>query len=105
MKDPLVKELESIQRTNAYTDGDMAKLIGCSRQLYQATRKEDISVGWTITKGSIKVFPQLRNMAILFTGIPDNLPENAQDKQESRLERMFEVLYALYLKVRRVTKK
>jgi len=48
------------------TDSEMAHLIGCSRQLYQATRTGKVPLGYKVVKGAIKIFPGLREFAIYF---------------------------------------
>lgn len=62
----LVESLKRIQDEQRLTDGAMAQKLGCTRQLYQATKTGKISLGLTILKGSTMAFPELIGDAIFF---------------------------------------
>ncbi len=86
-KSPFINELVNIQETNHYSDGKMAELIGCSRQLYQATRNGKITVGLTILRGGIKAFPQLRNVGVIFAEVVGITPsQTTQDGKSGRFK-------------------
>lgn len=70
-KDIFIDELVNIQQSNHYSDSKMAELIGCSRQLYQATRQGKVSVGIKILRGGLNAFPQLRNVGVIFASMDD----------------------------------
>lgn len=70
-KDIFIDELVNIQMFNDYSDSKMAKLIGCSRSLYQATRQGKVSVGIKILRGGLNAFPQLRNVGVIFASMDD----------------------------------
>lgn len=86
----LIAKLKSIQDKNDYTDVQMASLLRCTRQLYQATKSGRLSVGLTILKGTVKAFPQLTGDAIYFlsdgadirTALAEKLPTPSQTSQE-----------------------
>lgn len=62
----LPQRLKKIQEQLDFTDGQMAQCLGCTRQLYQATKTGKVSVGLTILKGATKAFPELIGDAIIF---------------------------------------
>ena len=62
----LIEKLKEIQRIQILTDGQMAKKLGCTRQLYQATKTLKVSVGLTILRGATRAFPELIGDAIFF---------------------------------------
>ncbi len=51
----LVDRIIDIQKTNGYTDQQMADAIGCSRPTYQRTRTRKIPEGSTFLKGAFKI--------------------------------------------------
>jgi len=51
----LVDRIIDIQKTNGYTDQQMADAIGCSRPTYQRTRTRKIPEGSTFLKGALKI--------------------------------------------------
>jgi imidazoleglycerol-phosphate dehydratase len=62
MKMELVDRIIDIQKTNGYTDEQMAGIIGCSRPTYQRTRTRKIPEGKTFLKGALKILdPELNN--------------------------------------------
>jgi hypothetical protein len=63
LHDPLVNKLVEIQEEEELSDTQMADVIGCSRQIYQATRTGNIPAGQTVLKGVLKTFPQLKELS------------------------------------------
>jgi imidazoleglycerol-phosphate dehydratase len=56
----LVDRIIDIQKTNGYTDQQMANAIGCSRPTYQRTRTKKIPEGSIFIKGALKIlYPEL----------------------------------------------
>lgn len=62
----LMDKVKQIQDKQGYPDGEMAEILGCSRQLYQMTRTGKAQLGTKILKGIIKAFPELEGDAIYF---------------------------------------
>ena len=99
MRNPeLIASLKEIQQQEGLTDGEMAKRLGCARQLWQATKTGKISVGLTILRGAVKAFPALIGDAIIFltdgadikalpADVSTRLYEKPQDKNLARLWR------------------
>ena len=56
--DDMLKKIKQIQDSNAYSDQQMADMIGCSRPLYQRTRTGKIPVGGTFLKGAMKLLAE-----------------------------------------------
>ena len=56
--DDMLKKIVQIQDSNAYSDQQMADMIGCSRPLYQRTRTGKIPVGGTFLKGAMKLLAE-----------------------------------------------
>lgn len=74
-----IDKLKQVQSANGLTDLEMAQRLGCSRQLYQKTRTEQIPLGIKILRGVISAFPgELSKNAIYFlTSNADQLAEGA----------------------------
>ncbi len=84
-KSPFIAELVNIQELKHYSDGEMANRIGCSRQLYQATRNGKIPLGMTILRGGLNAFPQLRNVAVILAEVVDrDTPEKPSERRYKR---------------------
>ena len=61
----LIRKLTEIQARNKLTDGEMAQTLGCSRQLYNATKMGKISIGLTILRGIKQSFPELSSSILI----------------------------------------
>jgi imidazoleglycerol-phosphate dehydratase len=58
-----VDRIIDIQKTNGYTDQQMADAIGCSRPTYQRTRTRKIPEGKTFLKGALKIlYPEVNRV-------------------------------------------
>jgi imidazoleglycerol-phosphate dehydratase len=55
----LLKNVVTYQKTQGFSDQQMAEKIGCSRPLYQRTRTGRIPVGGTFLKGAMKLLSLL----------------------------------------------
>ena len=86
-KDTFRDELVNIQKSNHYSDSKMAELMGCSRSLYQATRKGKVSVGIKILQGGLNAFPQLRNVGVIFANAID--APTPTEKPQNKILRFF----------------
>lgn len=62
----LVSTLRGIQKAEGLSDMEMAKRLGCSRQLYQMTRTGKIPLGKKILTGISAAFPELQQDVIYF---------------------------------------
>jgi imidazoleglycerol-phosphate dehydratase len=51
----IMEKVVQYQKTNGYSDQQMAEKIGCSRPLYQRTRTGRIPMGGTFLKGAMKL--------------------------------------------------
>lgn len=79
------------------SDMEMAQRLGCSRQLYQATRVGKLSLNNKIIKGILKAFPQLRDDVIYFlsydakkwSDIGNNPTEEPPEPQGRGIKRFF----------------
>ena len=72
----VVKKLKGIQVREGLTDAKMAKLLGCSRQTYQATRAGDNPPGNKILKGVSTAFPELQKDVLVFLSNDDKMLSN-----------------------------
>ena len=61
-----IAKLTEIQREAGLTDKEMAKRLGCSRQLWQMTRTGRIPLSNTITRCISKNFPELSRDVLKF---------------------------------------
>jgi len=61
-----IAKLTEIQRGEGLTDKEMAKRLGCSRQLWQMTRTEKVPLSNTILKCISKNFPELNKDVLNF---------------------------------------
>jgi DNA-binding XRE family transcriptional regulator len=66
MNGELIAKLIEIQARAVLTDKEMAKQLGCSRQLWQMTRTRKIPPSNTIIKCISKNFPELHSDLIKF---------------------------------------
>lgn len=88
----LIEKLKQIQGQQALTDGQMAEKLGCTRQLYQATKTGRIPIGLTILKGATKAFPEVIGDAIIFltdgahrvTAMPNLATAHTETHQEKQ---------------------
>ena len=55
----VLQKIIQLQKTNGYSDQQMAEKIGCSRPLYQRTRTGKIPIGGTFLKGAMKLLASL----------------------------------------------
>ncbi len=76
----IVSKFIEIQKTLNYKDRQMARLIGCSRQLYQMTR-------------TYKITPGKKILTFFITGEADRLLDKPQDGKLGRLIRKLRGLY------------
>ncbi len=54
----ILAKIVQLQQNNGYSDGQMAKRIGCSRPLYQRTRTGRITIGGRFLKGAMKLLAE-----------------------------------------------
>jgi len=72
----LISKLQYIQANEGLADKEMARRLGCSRQLYQMTRTGKIPPGNKILKGISIAFPELQQDVIYFLSNNDNVLSN-----------------------------
>lgn len=81
-----IDKLKQVQSDNGLTDLEMAQRLGCSRQLYQGTRTEQIPLGIKILRGVISAFPgELSKDAIYF--LTSNAHQLAEIADRNALQR------------------
>jgi len=100
-----IDKLKQIQSDNSLTDLKMAQRLGCSRQLYQKTRTEQIPLGIKILRGVINAFPEelskdaiyfLTNEAHQLAEVADrNAHQSAQNKISAHLRALRHIPYLL----------
>lgn len=66
MERTLLTKIKEIQSREGLTDAEMAKRLGCSRQLYQGVRSEKVPLGSKILKGISSAFPELQADILIF---------------------------------------
>jgi len=75
----LIAKIRDIQSQKGLPDKEMAKRLGCSRQLWQMTRTGKTPIGSKIMKNVSKAFPELQQDVIYFlTNDAQKCPNNAQ---------------------------
>ncbi|MBA7472477.1 hypothetical protein ES707_07804 [subsurface metagenome] len=72
----VVSKLRGIQVREGLSDGEMAKQLCCSRQLYQMTRTSKIPLGNKILRGISATFPELQKDVIYFLSNNDKKLSN-----------------------------
>jgi len=76
----VIGRLRDIQLSKRLADMEMARQLGCSRQLYQMTRSGKIPLGNKILKGILTTFPELEQDVIYFLSSNDKkLSDNAKN--------------------------
>ena len=74
----LISKIKEIQEREGLTDVEMARRLGCSRQLYQGTRSGKIPLGRKILNGIMTGFPELKKDVIYFlTNDANKSPKDA----------------------------
>lgn len=85
MASELIRKIEKIQVEKGMSDKEMAKKLGCSRQLYQKTRNNNIPLGKRILRGICVAFPELQPDILFFlTRDANRLPDSANTTSQNR---------------------
>jgi len=104
----LIERLVELQNKGGndkpYTNSQMARLLGCNRQLYQATVSGKIAIGLTILKCAVRTFPELKGEVLIFLSDDVDILTNNVTKGTDHKGNAFKRLVSNFcLRLKRIT--